>query len=187
MLVGYARISTVHQSLDLQIEALKGAGCERIFTDTASGGQSNRAELKNALSYVRAGDTLVVWKLDRLARSMRHLIAIMDELGDKGAGFKSLTEGIDTQTPGGQLIFHIFASLAEFERALIRERTTAGLEAAKKRGAQLGRPEVMTTERMQKAEALMRSSNWSMSRIAREIGVATSSLYKAFPGGRRSM
>src|ERR1043165_8738669 len=128
MLVGYARVSTLDQNPALQITALKGAGCERIFTEKASGAQRDRPELKAALNYIREGDTLVVWKLDRLARSMRQLIETVEDLQSRGVELRSFTESIDTATPGGHLVFHIFGALAEFERAVIRERTSAGLQ-----------------------------------------------------------
>src|SRR3954465_296637 len=134
MLVGYARISTTDQTLNLQRDALTKAGCSKIFTHTASGAKAERKGLTEALSYVRAGDTLVVWKLDRLWRSPKDLIERITELNNRHIGFKSVTENIDTTTSGGKLIFHIFGALAEFERDIIRERTNAGLEAARSRG-----------------------------------------------------
>jgi DNA invertase Pin-like site-specific DNA recombinase len=134
MLIGYARVSTHDQTLNLQKDALEKAGCTKIFADTASGAQAERKGLEEALNYVRTGDTLVVWRLDRLGRSLPHLISTMTNLEDRGIGFKSLTENIDTTTSGGKLIFHIFGALAEFERNLIRERTQAGLTAARARG-----------------------------------------------------
>ena len=130
MLIGYARVSTHEQTLNLQRDALTTAGCTKIFTDTASGAKTERIGLEEALNYVRKGDTFVVWRLDRLGRSLPHLIATMTDLEERGVGFKSLTENIDTTTSGGKLIFHIFGALAEFERNLIRERTHAGLTAA---------------------------------------------------------
>src|SRR5256884_9466727 len=139
-LIGYARVSTQDQNLHLQKDALTKAGCEKIFTDTISGSTQERKGLDEALSFLRSGDTLVVWKLDRLGRTMKHLIDTVTQLKDKGIGFKSLTENIDTTTPGGKLIFHVFGSLAEFERDLIRERTQAGLLAARARGRNGGRP-----------------------------------------------
>src|SRR6187200_1319658 len=140
MLVGYARVSTQEQDLALQLDALRAAGCAKVYEEKASGAQRERPELKAALDYVRKGDTLVVWKLDRLARSLKQLIETVELLEDRGIGFKSLTESIDTTTSGGRLIFHIFAALAEFERNIIRERTTAGLNAARARGRVGGRP-----------------------------------------------
>src|SRR5437899_1292748 len=139
-LIGYARVSTQDQNLHLQKDALTKAGCEKIFTDTISGSTQERKGLDEALNFLRSGDTLVVWKLDRLGRTMKHLIDTVTQLKDKGIGFKSLTENIDTTTPGGKLIFHVFGSLAEFERDLIRERTQAGLLAARARGRRGGRP-----------------------------------------------
>src|SRR4051794_26654623 len=126
--VGYARVSTDDQDLSLQLDALKAAGCQKIFRDTASGAKAERTGLRQALEYVRPGDTLVVWRLDRLGRTLTQLIALITELDERGVGFRSLTEQIDTTTSGGKLIFHIFGALAEFERNLIRERTMAGLQ-----------------------------------------------------------
>ena len=140
MLVGYARVSTTDQNLDLQKDALRAAGCERLFTDMASGAKAERPGLAQALRECRPGDTLVVWKLDRLGRSLPHLVETVRELLEREVGFKSLQESIDTTTSGGKLIFHLFASLAEFERDLIRERTNAGLAAARARGRRGGRP-----------------------------------------------
>src|SRR5689334_11715700 len=134
MLIGYSRISTTDQTLNLQLDALKQAGCGKVFTDTISGAKAERPGLGEALEYVRAGDTLVVWRLDRLGRSLKDLIATITGLHEQGIGFKSLTESIDTTTPGGKLVFHVFGALAEFERDLIRERTQAGLMAARARG-----------------------------------------------------
>src|SRR5215208_6631181 len=140
MLLGYARISTHDQTLALQQDALNQAGCDRVFTDTASGATAERHGLEEALSHVRRGDTLVVWKLDRLGRSLPHLIETIARLQARGIGFKSLTEQLDTTTSGGKLVFHVFAALAEFERDVIRERTQAGLAAARARGQPGGRP-----------------------------------------------
>ena len=138
MLIGYARVSTTEQNLDLQKDALKQAGCERIVADTASGGKAQRSGLDRALELLRKGDTLVVWRLDRLGRSLRHLIELIGELEGRGIGFQSITEAIDTTSPGGTLVFHIFGALAEFERNLIRERTMAGLEAARRGAGRAG-------------------------------------------------
>ena len=134
MLIGYARVSTTDQTLDLQKDALQQAGCYKTFTDTASGAKAERSGLDEALNYVRTGDTLVVWRLDRLGRSLKHLIETITGLNNRHIGFKSITENIDTTTSGGKLIFHIFGALAEFERDIIRERTRAGLHAARARG-----------------------------------------------------
>src|SRR5919199_6715662 len=139
MNIGYARVSTADQTLHLQHDALTNAGCTKIFTETASGASTQRQGLDDAISYVRPGDTLVVWRLDRLGRSLQHLIQTITDLHQKGIGFRSITEQIDTTTSGGKLIFHIFGALAEFERDLIRERTQAGLLAARARGKRGGR------------------------------------------------
>src|SRR5512144_1567373 len=140
MLVGYARVSTQDQTLDLQKDALEKIGCTRIYTDTASGAKAERKGLEEALSYVREGDILVVWRLDRLGRSLKHLIETITELNKRGIGFKSITENSDTTTSGGKLVFHIFGALAEFERDIIKERTQAGLRAARARGRLGGHP-----------------------------------------------
>src|SRR5512133_3754740 len=144
MLIGYARVSTSDQTLDLQKDALRQAGCERIFTDTASGAKAERIGLEEAMSHLRKGDILVVWKLDRLGRSLKHLIETITALNAEGIGFKSITESIDTTTSGGKLIFHIFGALAEFERDIIKERTQAGLTAARARGRLGGRPKALS-------------------------------------------
>jgi DNA invertase Pin-like site-specific DNA recombinase len=143
-LLGYARVSTGDQRPDLQVDALKAAGCYRVFVDTASGALAARPALDQVLDQLRPGDTLVVWRLDRLGRSLHHLVDTVAALADRGVGFRSLQESIDTTTPGGKLVFHVFAALAEFERDLTRERTTAGMAAARARGRKGGRPAVMT-------------------------------------------
>lgn len=178
MLVGYARVSTDDQKLDLQIDALKDVGCERIFSDKISGAKADRPGLKQALDFVRKGDTLVVWKLDRLGRSLKHLIDTVNELNDRGVGFKSLQEGMDTSTPGGKLIFHVFGALAEFEREIIRERTQAGLKAARARGRLGGRPRVMDAAKLKIASTLMRDQTMSISQICKQIGVSRATLYR---------
>jgi DNA invertase Pin-like site-specific DNA recombinase len=147
MLVGYARVSTQEQNLDLQIDALQKAGCEQVFQDQISGVRADRPGLNQALSYVRSGDTLVVWRLDRLGRSLKHLIETVGELEERQIGFRSLQEAIDTTTSGGRLVFQIFGALAEFERNLIRERTMAGLAAARARGRKGGRPRSLTKKK----------------------------------------
>src|ERR671938_1561876 len=147
MLIGYARVSTQDQTLNLQKDALEKAGCSKIFTDTASGAVAERVGLQEAMQYARAGDTLVVWGLDRLGRSLTHLIATITALQEKQIGFKSITENIDTTTSGGKLIFHIFGALAEFERDIIRERTQAGLLAARARGRVGGRRKVLDAKK----------------------------------------
>ena len=139
MLVGYARVSTQDQNPELQLDALKADGCEKVFVEKASGAQRDRPELQAALDYMRSGDTLVVWKLDRLARSLKQLIETVETMEGQGIGFRSLTEAIDTTTSGGRLVFHIFGALAEFERSIIKERTMAGLVSARARGRVGGR------------------------------------------------
>ncbi len=187
MLVGYARVSTRDQDLSLQIDALKAAGCGRIFTETASGAQRDRPELKAALDYLRRGDTLVVWKLDRLARSMKQLIETIEQLERLEVGFKSLTEEIDTTSAGGRLIFHVFAALAEFERNLIRERTLAGLQAARARGRLGGRPRGLSEKDLKVARTLLSDPGLSVKEIAHRLKVAPSTLYRYFPGGRGAL
>src|SRR5437763_5144410 len=153
MLVGDGRVSTDDQNLDLQKDALKKAGCARIFTDVASGAKDERAGLAEALAFLRPGDTLAVWKLDRLGRSLKHLIEAVTTLQARKVGFRSLQESIDTTTSGGKLIFHVFGALAEFERDLIRERTRAGLQAARARGRRGGRPRALDATKLAQARA----------------------------------
>lgn len=189
MLIGYARVSTQEQNLELQINALQAAGCKKIFTEKASGAQRDRPELKAALEYMRTNedDTLVVWKLDRLARSLRQLIDTIEELEKKGIGFKSLTENIDTTTSGGRLVFHIFGALAEFERILIKERTMAGLKAAKAMGKKGGRPQALEAEDLRDAKALLRNKKITVKEVAKRLKVDPSTLYRYLPGGRSSV
>ncbi len=189
MLIGYARVSTQEQNLELQINALQAAGCKKIFTEKASGAQRDRPELKAALEYMRANedDTLVVWKLDRLARSLRQLIDTIEELEKKGIGLKSLTENIDTTTSGGRLVFHIFGALAEFERILIKERTMAGLKAAKAMGKKGGRPQALQAEDLRDAKALLRNKKITVKEVAKRLKVDPSTLYRYLPGERSSV
>ena len=189
MLIGYARVSTQEQNLELQINALQAVGCKKIFTEKASGAQRDRPELKAALEYMRTNedDTLVVWKLDRLARSLRQLIDTIEELEKKGIGFKSLTENIDTTTSGGRLVFHIFGALAEFERILIKERTMAGLKAAKAMGKKGGRPQALEAEDLRDAKALLRNKKITVKEVAKRLKVDPSTLYRYLPGGRSSV
>jgi DNA invertase Pin-like site-specific DNA recombinase len=178
MLIGYARVSTHDQTLSLQQDALQKAGCTKIFTDTASGAKAERKGLDAALSYVRSGDTLVVWRLDRLGRSLPHLISTMTSLEEQGIGFKSLTENIDTTTSGGKLIFHIFGALAEFERNLIRERTQAGLLAARSRGRTGGRPKALTARKLAMARELYDKGH-PISEICQTLKISRATLYRA--------
>lgn len=177
-LIGYARVSTVEQEPALQLDALEAAGCSRVFADRASGAASERLELSRALDHLRAGDTLVVWKLDRLGRSLRHLIDTVAELEDRGVGFRSLHESIDTTTPSGRLIFHVFGALAEFERDLIRERTRAGLAAARARGRRGGRPPVMTEAKAALARQMYDSGEHTVAAIAATLGVSRATVYR---------
>jgi len=154
MLIGYARVSTSEQNLDSQMDALTEAGCEKIYADKMSGAKADRPELRKAIGDVRVGDTLVVKKLDRLGRSIKNLIELINELHNKKVGFKSLSENIDTTTSGGKLIFHIFGALAEFERDIIHDRTIAGLKAARVRGRQGGRPRKITDKLIQQMKTL---------------------------------
>jgi DNA invertase Pin-like site-specific DNA recombinase len=177
MLIGYARVSTHEQTLHLQQDALTKVGCTKIFTDTASGAKTERKGLEEALTYVRKGDTLVVWRLDRLGRSLPHLITTMSDLEERGIGFKSLTENIDTTTSGGKLIFHIFGALAEFERNLIRERTQAGLTAARARGKKGGRPKAITVQKRSIAQELYDTGHPIMD-ICRTLKISRATLYR---------
>ena len=177
MKIGYARVSTTDQNLDMQIDALKTAGCERIFTDKISGKSNERPGLQEALEYVRASDCLYVYKLDRLSRSLPSLIKIVNDLKAKGAEFVSLNEKIDTDSPGGNLIFHIFSALAQFEREIISERTKAGLESAKKRGRIGGRPRVIDEELLDQINRMYRA-NISVKTISKQTGVSVPTIYR---------
>ncbi len=184
--MGYARISTTDQSPELQLEALRQAGCERVYTERASGTRDDRPELARVLGDVlRAGDTLVVWKLDRLARSLKTLIATAEALERQGVGLMSLTESIDTTTPGGMLIFHVFGAIAQFERALIRERTTAGLIEARRHGRKGGRPPAFTADDVLAARALMAEGKLPVRAVAKRMGVSVATLYRHV--GRRDV
>jgi DNA invertase Pin-like site-specific DNA recombinase len=176
--VGYARISTADQSLAPQIDALEAAGCGEIFEDCVSGAKMDRPGLNEALDHLRSGDTLIVWKLDRLGRSMSHLIDTVRDLEQRGIGFRSLTEGIDTTTSGGTLIFHLFGALAQFERDLIRERTRAGLIAAAARGRKGGRKAVVTAEKLKRAKMLI-EKGLTVREAAARIKVGKTALYDA--------
>lgn len=177
-LLGYARVSTLEQDPALQHDALAAAQCVRVFTDRASGALDERVELARVLDHAREGDTVVVWRLDRLGRSLRHLVDTIAALERRGVGFRSLSESIDTTTPGGKLAFHIFAALAEFERDLIRERTRAGLEAARARGRNGGRPSVMTAEKLRVARELYDAREHTTAQIAEVLGVSRATLYR---------
>ena len=178
MLIGYARVSTQDQTLNLQKDALEKIGCSTIFTDTASGAATERKGLDAALAYVREGDTLVVWRLDRLGRTLKHLIETVTDLSKRHIGFKSLTESIDTTTSGGKLIFHIFGALAEFERGLIIERTREGMKAARARGIKSGPPPKLTRQQTDHARQLIEEGQRS-EEVADLFKVSRSTLYRA--------
>src|SRR6266853_4791407 len=178
MLIGYARVSTQDQTLNLQQDALQKIGCSKIFTDTISGATTERKGLDEALEFLREGDSLVVWKLDRLGRSLKHLIETITNLNNKKIGFKSIQENIDTTTSGGKLIFHIFGALAEFERDIIRERTNAGLQAARARGRLGGRPKALTNKKQSIAQALYNDKSNSIAEICKTLNISRATLYR---------
>jgi len=180
MLIGYARVSTQDQTLDLQTDALEQAGCEKVFKDVMSGATSERPGLQAALNHLRAGDTLVVWRLDRLGRTLKQLIATVTDLSDQGVGFKSLQESMDTTTSGGKLIFHVFASLAEFERDVIRERTKAGLQAARARGRRGGKPSLQSRDpkKVALAKQLYAERKMAVREICATLHIGKSTLYR---------
>ena len=184
VLVGYARVSTLDQKPGLQLDALKAIGCAKVFVEKASGTKEDRPQLIAALDYLRAGDTLVVWKLDRLARSMKQLIDTVDQLKAREIGFRSLTEAIDTTTAAGELFFHIFGALAQFERSIIRERTNAGLKAALARGRKGGRPQKVQPDDIRAALALLADPEISVRAAAAKLGLSVSALYRNAPGLR---
>jgi DNA invertase Pin-like site-specific DNA recombinase len=177
MRIGYARVSTQQQNLELQQDALKAAGCDKIVVDVASGKTTQRSGLDQLRDVLRRGDVLVVWRLDRLARSLKHLIELLTELEQNGIGFQSLQESIDTTTPGGKLVFHIFGALAEFERNLIRDRTRAGLAAARARGRKGGRPKALTDEQRELAVQLYHGKQHSIRQICELVGITKPTLY----------
>ena len=176
--IGYARVSTTDQDTALQLDALTAAGCGKVFEDHASGAQANRAGLRDALAFVRDGDVLVTWKLDRLGRSLPHLIEIVAALEKRGVGFRSIIEAIDTTTPGGRLVFHLFGALGQFERDLIQERTRAGLAAAAARGRKGGRKPVVNAEKLDRARAIM-AKGLTVREAAARLRVGKTALYEA--------
>jgi DNA invertase Pin-like site-specific DNA recombinase len=185
VLIGYMRVSTSDQSLDLQRDALERAGCERIYEEVASGAANDRVGLARALDQTRHGDTLVVWKLDRIGRSLPHVVQLVADLQGRGVGFKVLTGDIDTTSTTGRLVFGIFATLAEFERDLIRERTMAGLAAARARGRAGGRPRTMTSAKLRTAMAMMADRENLARDVAEQLGVSLSTLYAYVDGQGR--
>lgn len=188
MLIGYMRVSTVDQNTNLQLDSLLKYGVDKrnIYEDKISGSKESRIGLDNLMSFVKSGDTLVVWKLDRLGRSLSHLISIVSRLKEMDVTLVSLTENIDTRTPSGNLIFHIFGSLAEFERNLIKERVLAGLEAAKKRGVKGGRPKVLSNEKFKTMRELI-NNNHSTASVCRTFGVKRSTFYEAVKRSKDSV
>jgi DNA invertase Pin-like site-specific DNA recombinase len=177
-LLGYARVSTVDQDAALQLDALKASGCLKVFTDKASGALDRRPQLDRLLDQLRPGDTVVVWRLDRLGRSLKHLIALSEDLKERKVGLKSLQESIDTTTANGRLFFKIMGSLAEFERDLISERTKAGLEAARARGRKGGRPSIMTAQKIKVARQMYEAGDSTVEDIAQTIGVSRKTVYR---------
>ena len=177
--IGYARVSTLQQDEALQLDALHEAGVDRIFVDKASGKLESRPALDDLLALARPGDTVVVWRLDRLGRSLRHLVDVVADLERRGVGFVSLTESLDTTTPGGRLLFHVFGALAEFGAALIRERTMAGPAAARARGRTGGRPTVWTEDKLKTARVMRASGAYDVTSIAKVLGVSRASVYRA--------
>ncbi len=179
MRIGYARVSTLDQNPDLQLEKLRAAGCEKVVAEKASGARANRPELSRLLSDIlREGDILVIWKLDRLARSLKQLIQTAEDLNRRGIGLVSLTDAIDTSTSGGMLVFHVLGAIAEFERALIKERTVAGLAEARRKGRVGGRPRMLTEKNVTAARALLLDGTLSSKEVAARFGVSKATLYR---------
>jgi DNA invertase Pin-like site-specific DNA recombinase len=178
-LIGYSRVSTNDQNAQLQVDALIAAGCERVFTDKASGSLASRPELDRMLDHLREGDVVVVWRLDRLGRSLKNLIALVEDLAERGVGFRSLSESIDTTTANGRLFFSVMGALAEFERDLIRERTMAGLAAARARGRVGGRPPKMTPDKVKVAREMYASRQYAVEAIAKTLGVSRKTIYRS--------
>lgn len=187
MQIGYARVSTDDQDHALQLDALRAAGCERIVTETASGSRHDRPELIALLEHARSGDTLVVWRLDRLGRSLRHLIDLSEQLQQRGIALRSLNEAIDTSTPAGRFMFSILGALAAMEREIIVERTKAGLRAAAARGRRGGRPAALDEQKVRAAKAMLASGTMSAIEVAHQLGVSPSTLYRHIPGGRGAL
>lgn len=178
MNIGYARVSTTDQKLDLQLDALHQAGCIKIFTDELSAVKADRPGLQAALDFLREGDTLVVWRLDRLGRSVKDLIQIVEGLRQDGVQFSTLTENIDTSTPSGEMVFHVIAALAQFERGIIRERTKAGLVAARSRGRVGGRKKALTPAEIKMIASLMQNRTTSVQDVLKRFGISKATLYR---------
>ncbi|MBK8295145.1 MAG: recombinase family protein [Solirubrobacterales bacterium] len=184
--LGYARVSTVDQNLDMQLDALNQAGCSRIFSDKVTGTQAERPELTKMLEYARAGDTIVVWKLDRFGRNLKDLLDQVNGLDDRGIGFKSLNDNIDTTSPGGRLVFHVFGAMAQYERDMLSDRTRAGLEAARARGRVGGRKRSFTDEKVAVARDLY-DKGTTVASISKTLGVSRGTIYRyLFPGGKNA-
>jgi DNA invertase Pin-like site-specific DNA recombinase len=187
VLLGYARVSTDGQDHALQLDALRSAGCDRVFVETASGTRTDRPELAKALEQARSGDQICIWRLDRLARSLRHLIDIADDLNRRGIALRPLTEAIDTTTPSGRFMFNILGALSSMEREIIVERTRAGLLAAAARGRRGGRPPALDEAQIRAAKAMLGAGNMSAVEVAQQVGCAPSTLYRHLPGGRTGL
>lgn len=186
MKIGYARVSTTDQNLDMQLDELKKAGCKKIFTDKVSGAKEEREGLNNALNYAREGDCLVVYKLDRLARSLKQLVELINKLATQQISFQSLNENINTTSPTGKLVFHIFASIAEFERDIIRDRTKAGLKAARTRGRLGGRPKALNEDQIKMLKSLHQDKSNSINEICKMFNIKKPTLYKYLSQSTRS-
>ena len=180
-LIGYARVSTHDQHLDQQIDALTQAGCQRIYEEKASGTRTDRPELVKALDYARDGDVLVVWRLDRLGRSLKHLVEVVNDLETRGVGFRSIHESIDTTTSTGKLVFHVFAALAEFERDRIVDRTKAELAAARERGSKPGRKPSLSPDQVAVVRKMHAEGTHTIDAIAKVVGVSRATVYRALP------
>jgi DNA invertase Pin-like site-specific DNA recombinase len=187
MLIGYARVSTDGQDHALQLDALRQIGCEKVFVETGSGTKSDRPELAKLMEIARKGDQICVWRLDRLARSLRHLIDMSDHLQQRGIALRSVTEAIDTSTPSGRFVFSILGALGQMEVEIIRERTRAGLQAAAARGRVGGRPPALDEGKVRAAKAMLASGTMTASEVARQLGCAASTLYRHLPGGRSAL
>lgn len=187
MLIGYSRISSASQDHASQMDALERAGCDRIFVETESGTKADRVELARLMEFARPGDTVCVFRLDRLARNLRHLLDIVDQLTKREIGLRSLTEAIDTSTPSGRLAVHLFASMAQFEAEQVKLRCAAGRAAAIARGRLGGRPRSLDDHKLKVARALIADGQLSMAEVANQVGVAPSTLYRTMPGGRGSV
>lgn len=187
MQIGYARVSTDSQDHALQIDALHAGGCERIFIETGSGSRADRAELAKLMEIAREGDSIVCWRLDRIGRSLRHLIEMAEQLQQRGIALRSLTESIDTSTPSGRFLFNILGALGQMEREIIVERTRAGLVAAAARGRRGGRPAALDESKIRAAKAMLVSGDMSATEVARQLGCAPSTLYRHLPGGRAAL